>query len=174
MISIRPATINDVPLLKAMIYELAEYERERHQVEITEDDLRRDGFGAAPKFRALIAEWDGQAAGYAIFFEAFSTWIGRTGMFLEDLFVRPEFRGEGIGKALLARLAEIARQEKCFGMKWEVLDWNEPAIEFYRSIGADFQETRRVFLLTGEAFEKMAGEDARGRPSRDQREKKSA
>jgi GNAT superfamily N-acetyltransferase len=158
MLFIRPSTLDDVPLLKTLIYEFAEFERERHLVEITEEDLRRDGFGAAPKFRALIAEWEGQAAGYAIFFEVFSTWAGRAGLFLEDLYVRPQFRGKGIGKAVLAHLAGIARQERCFGMKWEVLDWNQPAIEFYRSIGAEMQASRRVLLFMGEAFEKM-GED---------------
>ena len=171
MISIRPATGDDVPLLKTLIYEFAEFERERHLVEITEDDLRRDGFGAAPKFRALVAEWEGEPAGYAIFFEFFSTWTGRAGMFLEDLYVRPQFRGKGIGKAVLEHIAGIARAEGCFGMKWEVLDWNRPAIEFYRSIGAEIEENRRVLLFTDEAFERMAGK--KSQPQRARRDTKN-
>jgi GNAT superfamily N-acetyltransferase len=158
MISIRPATLDDVPLLTALIYEFADFEKERHLVTITEEDLRRDGFGERPKFRALMAESGGDVAGYAIFFEHFSTWFGRAAMFLEDLYVRPQFRGQGIGKALLARVAAVARKEHCFGMKWEVLDWNLPAIEFYRSIGAEMLEDRKLLLFSREAFETMARE----------------
>jgi GNAT superfamily N-acetyltransferase len=157
MISIRPAKAEDVPLLKTLIYEFAEFERELDLVTITEEDLGRDGFGAQPKFRSLVVEWDGRAAGYAIFFSTFSTWEGRPALFLEDLYVRPEFRGKGIGKAVLAHLATIAKQEGCFGMKWEVLDWNQQAIEFYRGIGAKLMENRRVLLFFGKAFEEMAG-----------------
>jgi GNAT superfamily N-acetyltransferase len=156
MISIRPVRLDDVPLLKTLIYEFAEFERELDQVQITEEDLRRDGFGPEAKFRSLMVDWEGEVAGYAIFFPIFSTWEGRSALFLEDLYVRPRFRGKGIGKSVLAHLAAIARQEKCFGMKWEVLDWNQPAIEFYRSIGARFMENRRVFLFSGEAFDQMA------------------
>jgi len=118
MLSIRAATVNDVALLKALIFELAEYERKRDQVVISEADLVRDGFGPQPKFRALIAEWGGQAAGYALFFGFYSTWEGRPGLFLEDLFVRQTFRGKGIGKALLANVAGIAKRENCYGVRW--------------------------------------------------------
>src|SRR5260370_17491245 len=107
MLSIRAATVNDVGVVKALIGELAEYERERDLVVITETDLVRDGFGAQPKFRALIAEWDGQAAGYALFFGFYSTWEGRPGLFLEDLFVRQPFPGKAVGKALLATVAGV-------------------------------------------------------------------
>jgi GNAT superfamily N-acetyltransferase len=122
MLSIRPATINDVALLRTMIRELAEFEHELELVVIEEADLARDGFGANPKFRALIAEWDHQPAGYALFFGCYSTWAGRR-LFLEDLFVREPFRGQGIGKALLAFVAGIAVQEGCHGVQWEVLNW---------------------------------------------------
>jgi len=156
MLSIRAATVNDVALLKDFVYELAEYERERDQVRITEADLVRDGFGPQPKFRALIAEWDGQTAGYALFFGFYSTWEGRPGLFLEDLFVRQTFRGKGIGKALLANVAGIAKRENCYGVRWEVLDWNQPAIDFYKRLGATFLDQWKSVLLTGEALERAA------------------
>ena len=156
MLSIRAATVNDVALLKDFIYELAEYEREQDQVVITEADLVRDGFGPQPKFRALIAEWDGRATGYALFFGFYSTWEGRPGLFLEDLFVRQAFRGKGIGKALLANVAGIARRENCYGVRWEVLDWNQPAIDFYKRLGATFLDQWKSVLLTGEALERAA------------------
>jgi GNAT superfamily N-acetyltransferase len=156
MLSIRPATVNDASLLRNLICELAEYEHERDQVVVTEADLVRDGFGSQPKFRALIAEWNGQPAGYALFFGYYSTWVGRPGLFLEDLFVRQEFRGKSIGKSLLAALAAIALRENCYGMRWEVLDWNQPAIDFYKSLGATFLDQWKSVLLTGEALERIA------------------
>jgi len=156
MLSIRAATVNDVALLKDLIYELAEYERERDQVMITEADLVRDGFGPQPKFRALIAEWDGQTAGYALFFGFYSTWEGRPGLFLEDLFVRQTFRGRGIGRALLANVARIAQRENCYGVRWEVLDWNQAAIDFYKGLGAEFRDQWKSVLLAGEALVRAA------------------
>ncbi|HEX9344433.1 MAG TPA: GNAT family N-acetyltransferase [Candidatus Acidoferrum sp.] len=156
MLSIRAATVNDVALLKALIFELAEYERKRDQVVISEADLVRDGFGPQPKFRALIAEWGGQAAGYALFFGFYSSWEGRPGLFLEDLFVRQTFRGKGIGKALLANVAGIAKRENCYGVRWEVLDWNQPAIDFYKRLGATFLDQWKSVLLTGDALERAA------------------
>jgi GNAT superfamily N-acetyltransferase len=159
MLSIRAATVNDVALLKDLIYELAEYERERQFVMITEADLVRDGFGPEPKFRALIAEWDGQTAGYALFFGFYSTWEGHPGLFLEDLFVRQPFRGKGIGRALLAKVAGIARRENCYGVRWEVLDWNQPAINFYKRLGATFLDQWKSVLLTGNALERAAEAD---------------
>jgi len=125
-------------------------------VVITEVDLVRDGFGPQPKFRALIAEWEGQAAGYALFFGFYSTWEGRPALFLEDLFVREPFRGKGIGKALLGKVAGIAQHENCYGMRWEVLDWNQPAIDFYQRLGASFLDQWKSVLLTGEALERAA------------------
>src|SRR5580698_3749791 len=155
MLSIRPATINDVALLRTMIRELAEFEHELELVVIEEADLARDGFGASPKFRALIAEWDHQPAGYALFFGWYSTWAGRS-LFLEDLFVREPFRGQGIGKALLAFVAGIAVQEGCHGVQWEVLNWNEKTIELYKSLGAEFFDQWQPVLLKDEALRKLA------------------
>ncbi len=155
MLLIRPATINDATLLRTLIRELAEFEHELELCMLEEADLRRDGFGENPKFRALIAEWDGQPAGYALFFGYYSTWAGRRGLFLEDLFVRETFRGRGIGKALLASVARIAVQENCYGVHWEVLDWNEKAIEFYKSLGAEFRDRWRPVLLADGALRKL-------------------
>jgi GNAT superfamily N-acetyltransferase len=156
MLNIRPATANDATLLKKLIGELAEFERLSHEVIITEDDLRRDGFGAQPKFRAMIAEWNEEPAGYAFIYTTYSTFKGSAGIFLEDLFVRPQFRGKGIGKALLAEVAHIAREEKCYGVRWEVLDWNQPAIDFYQSLGAEFRDPWRSVSLTGDSLNKLA------------------
>jgi GNAT superfamily N-acetyltransferase len=156
MLSIRPATANDVGLLRTLIRELAEYERSLDQVVVTEADLIRDGFGERPRFRALIAEWNGQAAGYALFFDFYSTWEGRAGLFLEDLFVRPQLRGRGIGGALLARVARIATDENCYGVRWEVLDWNVSSIEFYRSLGATFLDQWKAVRLSNDALRRLA------------------
>ena len=155
MLLIRPATIDDVTLLRTMIRELAEFERELDQCVIAEADLVRDGFGATPRFRALIAEWNGRTAGYALFFSYYSTWVGR-GLFLEDLFVREKSRGKGVGKALLASVARIAVQEHCYGVQWEVLDWNEKAIELYKSLGAEFRDRWRPVSLTDDALRRLA------------------
>ncbi len=154
MVLIRPATIDDVPLLRTLIRELAAFERELDRCMIEEADLVQDGFGANPRFRALIAEWDGRPGGYALFFGYYSTWAGR-GLFLEDLFVREQLRGRGIGKALLASVARIAVQENCYGVHWEVLDWNEKAIEFYKSLGAEFRDRWRPALLADGALRKL-------------------
>lgn len=155
MLRIRNATVHDVGLLRTMIRELAEFERELEYVTIREEDLARDGFGENPRFRALIAEWEGQPAAYALFFETYSTWVGR-GLFLEDLFVRESLRGHGIGKALLAEVARVAVGEGCYGVQWEVLDWNEKAIEMYKGLGAEFRDQWRPVLLTGKALERLA------------------
>ena len=155
MLSIRRATIQDAALLRTMIRELAEYERELEFVTIQEEDLARDGFGEDPRFCALIAEWDGKAAGYALYFNFDSTWTGR-GLFLEDLFVRETFRGRGIGTALLAAVARIAVQGRCYGVHWEVLDWNEKAIGLYKSLGAEFRDRWRAVLLTDDALGELA------------------
>jgi GNAT superfamily N-acetyltransferase len=155
MLLIRPARIEDCALLRAMIRELAEYEHGLELVTIREEDLARDGFGENPRFRALIGEWDGQAAGCAVFFYSYSTWAGR-GLFLEDLFVREQFRGKGMGKALLAAVARIALEEGCYGIQWEVLDWNQKAIELYKALGAEFRDQWRPVLLSGEELRKMA------------------
>jgi GNAT superfamily N-acetyltransferase len=155
MHSIRAATVEDVAPLKMLIRELAEYEHKLDKVSITESDLVRDGFGPRPKFRTLIAEWNGETAGYALFFDFYSTWQGRQ-LFLEDLFVRPEFRGRKIGKRVLAAVARIAEHNGCRGMRWEVLDWNHSAVEFYKSLGADFLDDWRLILLKEEDLRRLA------------------
>jgi len=155
MLHIRPANIHDAALLRTMIRELAEYEHELDWVTIREEDLARDGFGENPRFRALIGEWDGQPAGYALFFNYFSTWVGR-GLFLEDLFVQEKFRKHGIGTALLAEVARVAVEEQCYGIHWEVLDWNVKAIGLYKALGAEFRDQWRPVLLTGESLHRLA------------------
>lgn len=155
MLSMCMAAAADAPHLNTTIHEFAESERELDMVSIGENDLLRDGFGPAAKFRALIAEWGGHAAGCALFFGFYSTWAGQVGLFLEDLFVRPQFRHRGIGKALLARVAQIARSEGCYGLRFEVLTWNQPAIELYTSLGATFLDQRRAVLLTDGALERL-------------------
>ena len=155
MLSIRAATIDDVTLVRKLICELAEYENELHQVQITDADLARDGFGPQPKFRVLLAYWDDEPAGYALFFDFYSTWRGRH-MFLEDLFVREAFRGQKVGKCLLAAVARIAESEGCHGMRWEVLDWNQSAVEFYKSLGVKFLNDWRSILLEDEELRRLA------------------
>jgi GNAT superfamily N-acetyltransferase len=155
MLLIRPATIADVTLLWTMIRELAEFEHELDLCVIEVADLVRDGFGSNPSFRALIADWDGQPAGYALFFGCYSTWAGRR-LFLEDLFVREPFRGRGIGTAVLASVARIAVQENCHGMQWEVLKWNEKATALYKSLGAEFLDQWWPVLLKDDALLRLA------------------
>jgi GNAT superfamily N-acetyltransferase len=156
MLSIRPATIKDASLLATMILELAEYERLAHEAGVTAESIARDGFGPRPKFRAVIAEWDGQVAGYALFYEFYSTFQARAGLFLEDIFVRPHLRKQGIGQALLAHVARITWDENYFCMRWEVLDWNKPAIDFYNRLGAVFLNEWRSVMLIGDALETAA------------------
>jgi len=155
MLLIRPAAHGDVPLLLRFFRELAEYERQPDAVVVTEEALIKDGFGSQPKFRGLIAEWEGQAIGYALFFGFYSSWKG-SGIFLEDLFVRKAFRGRGIGRALLSEVARIARQEGSFGIRWEVLGWNELAIKFYKSLGGEFFDDWRQVLLEADALNRLA------------------
>jgi GNAT superfamily N-acetyltransferase len=156
MLKIREARIEDVPLILSFIRELAEYEREPNAVRATEDDLIRDGFAENHKFRVIIAEFGGSPAGMAFFFHHYSTWQGKQGLFLEDLFVRPQFRAKGIGKALMIHLAQIAIAENCYGMRWEVLDWNTSAIDVYQRLGARFREHWRVMQLTGEDLRRLS------------------
>jgi GNAT superfamily N-acetyltransferase len=156
MRSIRPATIANVPLLRRLIQEIAEHELKSQAILITEDDLRCDGFGPDPKFRAIIAEQDAQPAGYAVFFPSYSTWTG-SGLFLEDLFVREPFRGHGVGKALLCQAAEIAREEGYHAIRLDVLDWNESAIKFYKSFGADYLQEWRNVVIGAESLGRLRG-----------------
>ena len=154
MLSIRPAVAGDVPTLNALIHELADFER--LPVSVSETGLLRDGFGEAPKFRVVMAEWDGQPAGYALFFDYYSSFEGRPGLFLEDIYIRGPYRGKGIGKALLARVASVAREQNCFGVRWQVLDWNTRAIEFYKELGATFLDDWKTVSLDGDALEYVA------------------
>jgi GNAT superfamily N-acetyltransferase len=159
MLGIRKAVSQDIPVILSFIRELAEHEREPKAVHATEADLRRDGFSSSPKFRVIISEWDRDPVGMAFFFHHYSTWQGRAGIYLEDLFVRPQFRGRGIGKALMVHLARIALEESLYGIRWEVLDWNALAIEVYQRQGARFREHWRVMQITGEDLKRLA--DAR-------------
>ena len=160
-LAIRAAVAADVPQILAFIRELALYEREPDAVRATEADLLRDGFGPDPKFRCVIAESVGadsnsSAAGFALFFSSYSTWRGHHGIRLEDLYVRPELRGQGIGKALLAHVASVAVGEGCPRLEWDVLAWNTPAIGFYESIGAAMQTEWRIMRVADEALTALA------------------
>jgi GNAT superfamily N-acetyltransferase len=160
MLKIRDASENDIPLILQFIRELAEYEKEPQSAVATAQDLKRDGFSAPPKFRVLIAEWQGAPAGFALYFYHYSTWRGRPTLFLEDLFVRPEFRGKGIGKALLVYLAQIAVRENCGRFEWQVLDWNTPSIEFYKSLGAVVMKEWLTMRVADDALSRLAAQGA--------------
>lgn len=156
MFVIRPAEPADVETILELIRALAEYEHEPQSAVATGEDLLRDGFGPQPRFRCLIAEWDGAPAGFALYFYNYSTWKGRHGLFLEDLFVKPEFRKLGIGKALLVKVAQIAVAEGCGRYEWQVLDWNQPSIDFYESVGALQMKEWVPMRLDGEALRRLA------------------
>jgi GNAT superfamily N-acetyltransferase len=158
---IRLATEVDVPVILKLVHALAVYEREPEAVQIGEAELRRDGFGQKPLFECLIAEEAGDAAGFALYFPIYSTWRGPS-LHLEDLFVQPGHRGRGIGKALLSRVAAVAIERGCSRMQWDVLDWNAPAIDFYRSRGAIMLEPWRIMRLTGAALAKLADQHIPG------------
>jgi len=153
---IRPATHADIPEILAFIRELAEYEREPQSAIATEADLLRDGFAEPRRFHCLIAEWQDAPAGFALYFYNYSTWRGHAGIYLEDLFVRPAFRGRGIGKALLAAVAAIAVAEGCPRLEWAVLDWNTPAIDFYKSVGAESMSEWTIMRVSGDALAALA------------------
>ena len=154
---IRPATEADLGTIDELIRALAEYERMADEVVMDVQLLKKNLFGGRPYAEVLIAEVDGEAAGFALFFHNFSTFVGRPGIYLEDLFVKPEHRGKGFGKALLKRLAEIAVERGCGRLEWAVLDWNEPAIGFYKSLGARPNEEWTVYRLAGESLRNLAG-----------------
>jgi GNAT superfamily N-acetyltransferase len=152
---LRPATIDDVPLILQYICELAEYERMLDQVVATEEILRETLYGPRPAAEVILC-FDGEnAAGFALFFHNFSTFRGRPGIYLEDLFVRPAYRGRGFGKMLLQALARLCVERNCARLEWAVLDWNTPSIEFYKSLGAIPLDEWKVFRLTGERLEAM-------------------
>jgi GNAT superfamily N-acetyltransferase len=154
--TIRPATVADVPVILDLIRALAEYERAPNDVVATEETLNETLFGKKPAAEVLLLFEKETAAGFAVFFHNFSTWLGRPGLYLEDLFVRPEHRGKGYGRALLVHLAKIARERKCGRMEWAVLDWNEPAIQFYRKLGAKSMDEWTVFRLTRDGIASLA------------------
>jgi GNAT superfamily N-acetyltransferase len=154
--TIRPATSDDVAVILELIRALATYERAPNEVIATEKDLAEVLFGEKPTAEVLLAFENEQAVGFAVFFYNFSTWLGRPGLYLEDLFVRPEDRGKGYGRALLIELAKIARDRRCGRMEWAVLDWNGPAIQFYRKLGAKPMDEWTVFRLTRDGITKLA------------------
>jgi len=153
---IRPARVEDVPVILGLIRELATYERAPNEVTATEEQLVDVLFGEKPAAEVLLAFENDTAAGFAVFFYNFSTWLGRPGLYLEDLFVKPEKRGKGYGRALLVDLAKIAYERGCGRMEWAVLDWNEPAIKFYRALGAKPMDEWTVFRLTRDGIAKLA------------------
>lgn len=155
-VEIREASVADAGLILSFIRALAEYERLLDQVEATEGDVVRDLFGSKPKVFCDIAEQDGQPVGFALWFYSYSTFRGRHGIWLEDLFVKPEMRGGGAGKALLARLAQRCVEQGLARLEWAVLDWNAPSIAFYDSLGADALTDWTTRRMTGEALEKLA------------------
>jgi GNAT superfamily N-acetyltransferase len=157
-LTLRPAGPDDAALVFAFIRDLAAYERLAHEVDATEDDIRAALSCENPRVFADVAEWSGEPAGFALWFYSFSTFRGRHGIYLEDLFVKPEMRGRGIGKALLTRLARRCLDEGLPRLEWWVLDWNEPSIAFYRSVGARPMDEWTVQRVTGEALVKLAGE----------------
>jgi GNAT superfamily N-acetyltransferase len=172
---LRPATPSDIPEILALIRELAEYERAPDSAVATHADLLRDGFGATPRFHCFIAEWGEPAsgdneqratsdgvAGFVLYFYSYSTWRGRAGIYIEDLFVRPAYRRRGIGKALFARVAAIAVAEGCSRLEWAVLNWNTPAIDFYRSLGAEPLSEWTTMRLSGDALAGLGLLKARG------------
>jgi GNAT superfamily N-acetyltransferase len=157
-ISIRPAARDDVPLVHGLIVELADYERAREMVTGTPELLEEALFGEAPVAEALIAEVGAEAVGFALFYTTFSTWLCRPGIWLEDIYVRPTSRRGGVGRALLARVAQIAVQRGCRRLEWSVLDWNTPALDFYARIGAAHLHEWKVFRLQEEPLRQIAGE----------------
>ena len=155
-LEIRAATEDDFPLILSLIKELAEYERLSHEVVATEYTLRESLFGERPVAEVLIGHHGGEPAGFALFFHSFSTFLGRPGIYLEDLYVRPEFRSLGMGRALLAHLAKLAKERNCGRLEWSVLDWNEPAIRLYKGVGAVPMDEWTLYRVAGEALDKLA------------------
>jgi GNAT superfamily N-acetyltransferase len=160
-IRIRPATRGDVPLIVTFIHELATYEKLAHEVVASEADMHAALFGEPPVVETVIASLDGEPVGYALFFPTFSTFLGKPGLYLEDLYVRPAARGLGVGRTLLAHLARITVERGWGRFEWAVLDWNEPSIAFYKKMGATAMHDWTVFRLTGKALETLALQDSK-------------
>ena len=156
MLQLRAAEPADVPTILKLIRGLAEYEHVPEAAEATEQDLLRDGFGPQPRFHCVLAEWGGASAGFALYYYNYSTWKGRPGIFLDDLFVWPEYRGRGIGKSLLLHVARIAAEQNCGRYEWLVLDWNTPSIEFYESLGARLMKQWLPMRVEGDALRELA------------------
>jgi GNAT superfamily N-acetyltransferase len=150
------ATERDLPAIVHLVRQLARYEKLEHAMVATQDDFRQALFGAASNAHALMAFGDGAAVGLALYFHNFSTFLGKRGIYLEDIFVEPEHRGRGIGSALLKRLARIAKEQNCGRMEWSVLTWNQPSIDFYHRLGAVTLDDWRIFRLQGEPLERLA------------------
>ena len=159
MFRIERATERDVPLILEFIRGLAEYERLSHEVAATEQGLRETLFGSSPAAEVVLCYFGEEPAGFALFFHNYSTFVGKPGLYLEDLFVLPKFRGRGCGRVLLAHLAKLAVERSCGRFEWTVLDWNEPAIGFYRKLGAKLLDDWRVCRMTGDALTRLAKED---------------
>jgi GNAT superfamily N-acetyltransferase len=162
VIAIRAAVREDTALILAFIRDLAEYEKLAHEAVADEAGLALQLFGERPRAEVLIAEVDGRPAGFALFFHNFSTFVGKPGLYLEDLFVRPAFRSLGLGKRLMLRLAQIAVERDCGRFEWSVLDWNTPAIDFYRSLGAIGMEEWTVQRVSGDALRALAARATNG------------
>ncbi len=160
LMPLRRPTEADLDTIIALIHGLAEYEREPDSVTLDRDELRQHLFGSRPFAEAILADTDtGESAGFALFFHTYSTWLGKPGIWLEDLFVRPEFRGHGYGKALLVELGRIAVERGCGRLEWSVLDWNEPSIAFYKALGAQPMDEWTTFRVTGAALRRLAALD---------------
>jgi GNAT superfamily N-acetyltransferase len=155
---IKPATVNDVPVILSFIKKLAEYEKMAHEVRATEEGLRQTLFGERRYAEVVIGYYRGEPVGFALFFHNYSTFLGKPGIYLEDLFVDERRRGKGFGKALLVHLARLAKERDCGRLEWSVLDWNEPSINFYKSLGATPMDDWTVFRVAGEALDRLAGE----------------
>jgi GNAT superfamily N-acetyltransferase len=157
-LQIRRALERDVPVILSFIRQLAEYERLSHEAVMTEESVRHSLFGPHPFAEVLLGYFEDKPVAFAVFFHNFSTFLGRPGMYLEDLFVIPEMRGKGFGRAMLVELARIARERNCGRFEWAVLNWNEPAIQFYKKLGAVPMRDWTIFRMSGDALDRLAGE----------------
>ncbi len=154
--SVRSAGETDLPVIVQLIHELAVYEKLENEITSDPERMRRDLFGSKPVAEVLIAEWAGEPVGFALFFQNYSTFLGKPGLYLEDLFVQPAFRGKGLGKSLILKIAALAMERDCGRFEWAVLDWNQPSIEFYKALGAKPMSEWTIFRLSGDELRKYA------------------